>query len=743
VTLLLLKCIKLGSATKQTPVKQSFIHVCVDVLYRTHTSVRQWPIGLLELYLEDAVSMRAWVDAKEATKFVQNLTMWASEPGSNAHQRHRKRTQSFEDESSGDEEVMEIGNNSSMIEPEVVPETCDRYAERHGEAADLVVSFLSSKAGIAAPASNTTASAGASSSAPAKLGNVVKAVTTFCQLPRIRETFGSPFIAKLLGNPALVDDVRKLAMKISDCFQLDSKTGLFISSDMAVIDGIVSLRYSLKSASHVEWHRHMLTAAGCKSFLMASRILKLLLSDDLENAINRQETIRLVSHLLQSLQSAAWSTNLHICGKEFQSAFAAAAVNSESEDGCTLDFTSVSKGCFALGYAVGQLAWDVAFRSKYSHWSTTLLKNLMDTLFKILKQFQASPSSSSTAGSLYFKAVDMVILVKNVLLGFACRTARDKDRLDLAPNQCIEDVLYYINDFCMFCQLMIASDYCSSEKDLQSSASVVGAAAGRGAVHHGGTASSSASSRSRTAALDALPPMFRGAQSRLNASSGLGSLSGAGFGNSSSARGQAVVRRPPVHEAPDSSQQQVVSARQDATAVDPAKALQVSKAIALVAIRTIQALSIAWVKVLVTSMSDNISVSRPWPLLLKKAGSEASVPGLAPSGISSCAEFWFDWLQQSLCFQFAALSKVSGDFDKGSSFLLKESGIFTRAQILDLLGMTGPLCDSVASILALLGILDSCIQRAYRTDLLDGRTGLQIDDITVSCAQFLRGPEFL
>jgi hypothetical protein len=646
--------------------------------------VAQWPTELLEMYLDDAVGQRAWVDSKNTVIFVQNIVYWAGE-GRDADSRLLRR-KGDEDDSSGDEEVMEDGDHPVVSENKAAGPVYDRYLHCVNDVTAIVINFLSLKAGMGpATADSATGRPGvAVPAAPAKLGNVVKTVATFCELPKVRKSFGAPFIIKLLGNPALVDDVRKLTSRISECFQLDATSGSFIESDMVVLDGIVALRHSLKSVSHIEWHKNLLSAAASKSFFVASRILKLLLSEDAEGTNSRQESIKLVSAVLQSLHQVTWEVDMVANNYNLVQS----VLDSITRNVDYVDIQNACRASYVFGFSVGQLFADIVFRSKYAGWTGVQLKVLVDMIYKVLRL-------------VFVKPVDLVVVAVQLMIGFSSRN----DLVSLIPSAIVEDVVYLVGDMCVFCQLMVAHDFCHSEKEI-GNLSKEYQVLGTNSKLYG----LAASSRPRPT-LDSLPPMFRGAKSRMHVV-GLSNPAGAGFGGMQSLKRQ----RSEEHD------------EKKANLAEPAKLSGKihPRDASLGAIRAIQAAAVIWVKALVLNSSEGAPIKTSCPYLVRKVSHVTA--GSAPPPAS---EFWCDWLALTQSLQLSSLSRLGADFEKGAAFLLKDFGMFGSSVGDDLVTIATALCAEPSATLGLLNIIDNCIQRAFRTDLIDAKTGLLCDDIQV------------
>ena len=128
-----LRTSKFPTAKKQPskePILTKVTTLCASILYSLYKNEESWPIEFLELYLDDALGTRLWVETSDASLFSQNLVEWASHC-SKIHFFTKVTNQTTLDEiedgeevdkdsdSSGDEEILEEGTGGSLSSAKV------------------------------------------------------------------------------------------------------------------------------------------------------------------------------------------------------------------------------------------------------------------------------------------------------------------------------------------------------------------------------------------------------------------------------------------------------------------------------------------------------------------------------------------------------------------------------------------------------------------------------------------------
>jgi hypothetical protein len=191
-----------------------------------------WPLDLLNIYLDDALGCRQWVDAPELSYLTQNLLEWTKycnfiqfPPSSNLSSSSLP-SSSFEHESSDDEEEEVLDASSSSLITSgghTLPDICDRYHGRHEEALNIIFTTLATRSGV----DMTTVSLSSiseyirliqiSSPTTGALMNassaLVNTMQSFCFLSPIR-FLAAKCMSIWITNPALVEHVGRLLSHI-------------------------------------------------------------------------------------------------------------------------------------------------------------------------------------------------------------------------------------------------------------------------------------------------------------------------------------------------------------------------------------------------------------------------------------------------------------------------------------------------------------------------------------------------
>jgi hypothetical protein len=177
-----------------------------------------WPLELLNIYLDDALGCRQWVDAPELSFLTQNLLEWTKY--SNQAPSILLSSAAVQDESSGEEEILDASMDSLQSSGSDV---CDRFRGRHDEAFNLVFSTLAKRCGteveklsLGSPGGYTQAISSLNPSSTALMNASSLLITTiqsFCIMPPIRY-LAAKCMATWISNPALVEYVGRLLTHI-------------------------------------------------------------------------------------------------------------------------------------------------------------------------------------------------------------------------------------------------------------------------------------------------------------------------------------------------------------------------------------------------------------------------------------------------------------------------------------------------------------------------------------------------
>ena len=370
----LLKCCRL--AIKKTVMGQlrdssSPLAVLVaKTLYTAYQDEPHWPLDLLELYMDDVLGQRQWIDSPETNILVRNLLCWTTPTERNIDstitssliQTSESRTvtssliiddetstdivgypksdpidvsedpyslyRSSDEESSGDEEVLEESScrpADSVVEHQTlpamkpIPDVSDRFSLTRDAAKAIVISLLTQKSGH-----GTSRQQGQGNTSTS---TVVIAMSSFCGLAEIRE-LSSNCLERWLGNPAIVDCVKILLSRMAECLEvacegdrgtpIDEITSTYsnhdyrtlIQSDLGVVREIVKLRYRLK-ASQLEFYKNTLILIAMKGMPVAKLIMRCMITADLHSGSStvRVETVKLLLAILNAQQTLPVDTS--------------------------------------------------------------------------------------------------------------------------------------------------------------------------------------------------------------------------------------------------------------------------------------------------------------------------------------------------------------------------------------------------------------------------------------------------
>jgi hypothetical protein len=112
----------------------------------------------------------------------------------------------------------------------------------------------------------------------ASLNHLLLTLFDLTLLPSVRSLV-SKLLEKLLNNPAILENVKKLITKLVDCIEPrkeDPYTSEIDMINVSVVESIVKLRSSLmKTTAQMEFYKTILTAIVQKSRYLAKLVLKL------------------------------------------------------------------------------------------------------------------------------------------------------------------------------------------------------------------------------------------------------------------------------------------------------------------------------------------------------------------------------------------------------------------------------------------------------------------------------------
>jgi hypothetical protein len=201
--------------------RNSLSRVAAAIAIELLKSKPSWPLDLLNIYLDDALGCRQWVDAPELNYLTQNLLEWTKHcseaPLLSTH------ILDEHDDSSEEEEVLDGSSSSLITGRPALPEVYDRFQGRHDEALNIVFGVLANRSGLEvgkislSNAKEYTELIRSSTPLTGALMNassfLVNTMQSFCFLAPIR-FLAAKCMSIWITNPALVEHVGRLLSQI-------------------------------------------------------------------------------------------------------------------------------------------------------------------------------------------------------------------------------------------------------------------------------------------------------------------------------------------------------------------------------------------------------------------------------------------------------------------------------------------------------------------------------------------------
>lgn len=296
--------------------------VAATVIHRLNKGSHVWPEKVLELYLDDALGARMWVDAPESRQFVTSLLSWTTAPASNASSTNgmnnnsgssgssgrgafAKMEQDGGDDSSGDEEILE---DSSPRFVAAAPSSSGPFAGSHASLLELTMRALNSRIN---PNAGTAIVSGT--------WTLLVTLGELLGLAEVR-SLAAAHLERWLVNPVLFERVCSLLRHMAACLALvtdprGDRTGTgtvslcLLPSDAAVVAEVVKMKGRIK-ASQFDMYKNILLAMVKRHASIAKMILMLVIQEDLlagahTNMLSKiQETVKLLVSLLGHLADA-------------------------------------------------------------------------------------------------------------------------------------------------------------------------------------------------------------------------------------------------------------------------------------------------------------------------------------------------------------------------------------------------------------------------------------------------------
>lgn len=183
-----------------------------------------WPLDLLNIYLDDALGCRQWVDAPELSFLTKNLIEWTNYAILSSNMFNTSFIE--EDDSSGEEEILDASTNSTNNG--ILSDICDRFQGRHNEALNIIFSTLANRCGLEvnkislnSPKEYTQIIHSLNPSSTSLMNASSVLITTmqsFYLLPPIR-FLATKCMSIWITNPALVEYVGRLLFQIGQGLQ--------------------------------------------------------------------------------------------------------------------------------------------------------------------------------------------------------------------------------------------------------------------------------------------------------------------------------------------------------------------------------------------------------------------------------------------------------------------------------------------------------------------------------------------
>ena len=354
--------------------------LCASILHDLNEHVFEWPIEFIEIYLEDALGSRMWVDAVQASAFCECITKKYT-PQSVSASIQKIHGGEDSDSSSGDEEVLEdsaavttipaprqSGTDTTKPFPTIPVTQCSsssiapngkstiyRFPTNHSDAQLVIKTKIESKVGIA---DGQVTSSGTWS--------MIETIKTFCHLSSVR-SIASKCVDKWILNPALSDQVKDLVKHLTECLEVLDETGCgdssehlsgsLTSSDMSVVESIVMLRSKLKAQTQIEVYKAILISIVNKGSAVARFVVKLLVLEDLRAGGMKPDTLKYITNLLLSIRNTTGSAS----------------------NRSNYDEKGRRSGCIIFAEAIK----DICTNSE--HWSSIQSKIIIELIAKILR----------------------------------------------------------------------------------------------------------------------------------------------------------------------------------------------------------------------------------------------------------------------------------------------------------------------------------------------------------------------
>ena len=267
-----LKCLLNSKSSNKSSLNKkvtSILHITIAVIiFKVYENSSNWPIWIMNCYLNDCMSSRIWVDDEKTNLFCKNIC------------------KTFDDSFSSIMEVDEISNESLDAEfiqdiIDISSTAIDRFSKMKYQVKNAIIQSIDNNLN------------GGNCSI-----NVIQTCVNFCKIAEIRSMI-SKYLEIWIKNPAMAEAVRNLSKHIINNIIVD-KCGTISDLDIVVLDNVIKLRQSM--LNQYEKYKSMLKSAILRNEKCATYICKGLVLSDFGLA-NIAETAKLISSILKETQS--------------------------------------------------------------------------------------------------------------------------------------------------------------------------------------------------------------------------------------------------------------------------------------------------------------------------------------------------------------------------------------------------------------------------------------------------------
>lgn len=298
--------------------------MAASILYRLFVETSIWPVDFMEIYLDDALGCRQWVDSLDESVafFCKNITSSPSllDSSSINHAVEQMHADIDGDEEILEEEILEEGGvktpdvwnkptlNLSLIQyrfsdnSETVKLLVERIlVEKCRSTTTISVEDLIKTYGYQNTQKSTSSERILESTSQSGTWALVLTVSTFLYDTLIR-LIATYCIDKWLNNPALVSYVKIFLHQLSFYLGSTSDQSNSIVSDIQIIRELIKLRNRIKPI-HFDTFKTAIIDIAMSNQQRMTIIVNILIEEDILLGSLRSETLTLISNVLQSMNA--------------------------------------------------------------------------------------------------------------------------------------------------------------------------------------------------------------------------------------------------------------------------------------------------------------------------------------------------------------------------------------------------------------------------------------------------------